>query len=59
MGSQCLLHLGAVSVRLSEGSLVLMAACSVRYNCNTIIVSCSCEFCPKLSYVHCPVVREA
>ena len=31
MGSQSLLHLGALSVRLSEGSLVSMAACSVRY----------------------------
>ena len=33
MGSQNLLHLGALSVRLSEGFLVLMAVCSVRANC--------------------------
>ena len=29
MGSQSLLHLGALSVRLSVGFLVLMAVCSV------------------------------
>ena len=33
MGSQSLLHLGALSVRLSKGPLVLIAACSVRSNC--------------------------
>ena len=32
MGSQSLLYLGALPVRLSEGSLPLMAACSVRFN---------------------------
>ena len=32
MVSNSLLHFGALSVRLSEGSLVLMAACSVRSN---------------------------
>ena len=33
MGSQSLLHVGALSVRLSEGSFVLMAVCFVRSNC--------------------------
>ena len=33
MGSQSLLHVGALSVRLSEGFLVLMAVCSVRSSC--------------------------
>ena len=33
MGSQSLLNLGALSVRLSEGSLVLMTVCSVKSNC--------------------------
>ena len=32
MGSQSLLHLGALSVRLSKGSLVLIAECSARSN---------------------------
>ena len=41
MGSQSLLHVGALSVRLSEGFLVLMAVCSVRSSC---LVSCSCEY---------------
>ena len=33
MGSQSLLHLGALSVRLRERFLVLMAVCSVRFSC--------------------------
>ena len=33
MGSQSLLHVGALSVPLSEGFLVLMAVCSVRSSC--------------------------
>ena len=33
MGFQRLLNLSALSVRLSEGSFVLMALCSVRSNC--------------------------
>ena len=37
MGSQSLLHLGALSVRSSEGSLVLMAVCSVSYRFNTLV----------------------
>ena len=38
MGSQSLLHLGALSVRLSEGPLVLMAVSSVRSNCVLYLV---------------------
>ena len=38
MGSQSLLHVGALSVRLSEGFLVLMAVCSVRSNCVLYLV---------------------
>ena len=33
MGSQSLLHVGALAVRLSEEFLVLMAVCSVRSSC--------------------------
>ena len=33
-----LLYLGALSVRLSEVSLVLIPACSVRYNCLLYLV---------------------
>ena len=33
MGSQSLPHLGALSVRLSERSLILMAVCTVRSSC--------------------------
>ena len=36
MGSQSLLHLGALSVRLCEGSLVLMV--------QLCLVSCNCEY---------------
>ena len=44
MGSQSLVHLGALSVHLSEGSFVLMAACSVRSNCvlYLVVVTMSC-----------------
>ena len=38
MGSQRLLHVGALSVRLSEGFLVLMAVCSVRSSCVLYLV---------------------
>ena len=42
MWSQSLLQAGALSVRLSEGSLVLMAVfCEVQL----CFVSCSCEYC--------------
>ena len=38
MGSQSLLHVGALSVRLSEEFLVLMAVCSVRSSCVLYLV---------------------
>ena len=41
-----------LSVRLSEGSLVLIAACSVRSS-----VSCSCEYC-GFCLIVCPAVSE-
>ena len=49
MGSQSLLHVGALSVRLSEGFLVLMAVkCEVQFR----LVSCSCEYgCSVPSYL--------
>ena len=59
MGSQSLLHLVALSVRLSEGSLVLMAVCSVRSNfvlylvVVSIVVLSQAILCPVT-----PVVRE-
>ena len=37
MGFQRLLHVGALSVRLSEGFLVLMAVCSVRSSCVDLV----------------------
>ena len=56
MVSQSLQHLGALSVRLSEGSLVLIAACSVRSNCLLYlgVVSIAVLYHPIL----CSVVRE-
>ena len=52
MGSQSLLHVGALSVRLSEGFLVLMAVCSVRSSCVLYLVACSCEYgCSVPSYL--------
>ena len=38
IGSQSLLHLGTLSVQLSESSLVLIAACSVMSNCLLYLV---------------------
>ena len=38
MGSQSLLHVGALSVRLSEGFLVLMAVCYVMSSCVLYLV---------------------
>ena len=38
MGSQSSLHVGALSVRLSGGFLVLMAVCSVRSSCVLYLV---------------------
>ena len=56
MGSQSLLHVRALSVRLSKGFLVLMAVCSVRSSCvlylevvNMVVLS---------QAILCPVVRE-
>ena len=56
MGSKSLLHLGALSVRLSEGSLVLIATCSVRSNCllHLVVVSIVVMSHPIL----CPVVES-
>ena len=47
---QSLLHVGALSVRLSEGFLVLMAVCSVRSSCVLYLV--------VVSTVLCPVIRD-
>ena len=38
MGSQSLLHLGKLYLRLSEKSIILMAVCSVRSNCFLYLV---------------------
>ena len=51
-GSQSLLHVGALYVRLSEGFLVLMAVCSVRSSCVLYLVVSSCEYgCSVPSYL--------
>ena len=56
MGSQSLLQLGALFVRLGKGSLVLIATCSVRSNCILYLVVVSIVV---LSHpILCPVVRE-
>ena len=56
MGSHSLLHLGALSVQLSEASLVLIAACPVSSNCILFLVVVSIVF---LSHpILCPVVLE-
>ena len=55
MGSQSLLHVGALSVRLSEGFLVLMAACSVRSSCVLYLVV---SMVVLSQAILCPVVRE-
>ena len=55
-GSQILLLVGALSVRLSEGFLVLMAVCSVRSNCVLYLVVVSMVVLPQA--ILCPVVRE-
>ena len=52
MGSQSSLHVGALSVRLSKGFLVLMAVCSMRSSCVLYLVVVSMVvLCPKLSCV--------
>ena len=56
MGSQSLLHAGALSVRLSDGSLVLMAVCSVRSNCVLYLVVVSIVVLSQA--ILCPVVCE-
>ena len=56
MGFQSLLHLWALSVRLSEGSLVLMSVCSVRSNCVLYLVVVSIVVLSQA--ILCPVVRE-
>ena len=56
MGSQSLLHVGALSVRLSEGFLVLMAVCSVRSSCVLYFVVVSMVVLSQA--ILCPVVRE-
>ena len=53
MGSQSLLHLGTLSVRLSEGSLVLMA---VRSSCVLYLVVVNMVVLSQA--ILCPVVRE-
>ena len=53
MGSQSLLHLGALSVRLTEG---LIAACSVRSNCLLYLVVVSIVVLSQA--LLCPVLRD-
>ena len=56
MGSQSLLHLGALFVQLSEGSFVLIAECSARSSCVFYLVVVTIVV---LSHtILCPVVRE-
>ena len=56
MGSQSLLHVGALSVQLSEAFLVLMAVCSVRSSCVLYLVVVSMVVLSQA--ILCPVVRE-
>ena len=56
MGSQSLLYLGALSVRLSEGSFVSMAVCSVRSNCVLYLVVVSIVVLSQA--ILCPLVRD-
>ena len=56
MGFQSLLQVGALSVRLSEGFLVLMAVCSVRSSCVLYLVVVSIVVLSQA--ILCPVVRE-
>ena len=57
MGSQSLLHVGALSVRLREGFLGLMAACSVRSSCVLYLVVVSIIVVLSQAIL-CPVVRD-
>ena len=56
MGSQSLLHLEALSVRLSKGSIVLIAMCSARSNCVFYLLVVSIVVLSQA--ILCPVVRE-
>ena len=56
MGSQSLVHVGALPVRLSEGFLVLMAVCSVRSTCVLHLVVVSIVVLSQAILY--PVVRE-
>ena len=60
MGSQSILHVGALSVRLSEGFLVLMAVCSVRSSCvlYLVVVSMVVLF-QAILYTRYPIVARA
>ena len=51
-----LLHLGALSVRLSIGFLIFIAACSVRSSCLLYLVVVSIVVLSQP--ILCPVVRE-
>ena len=55
-GSQSLLHIGALSVRLSQEFLVLMAVCSVKSSCVLYLVVESIVVLSQA--ILCPVVRE-
>ena len=56
MGSQSIVHVGALSVWLSEGFLVLMAVCSVRSSCVLYLVVVIMVVLSQAFF--CPVVRE-
>ena len=56
MGSQSLLYVGALSVRLNEGFIVLIAVCSVRPSCVLYFVVVSMVVLSQA--ILCPVVRE-
>ena len=58
-GPQSLLHLGALSLRLSMESLVFIAACNVRSSCILYLVVVSIVVRVVLSHpILCPLVRE-
>ena len=56
MGSQSLLHVGALSVQLSEWFLVLMAVCSVRSSCVLYLLVVSMVVLSQATL--CPVVLK-
>ena len=56
MGSQSLLHLGALSLRLSMGSIVYWCMfCDVQL----CLVSCSCEYCSSVPSYLVSIARES